>query len=339
MSLTPGQLQQWFAAGPVLLLCDGDHPGHRGLPQRASGKVVVVQLAGQSDLDRLMLPEPSLTVHYGTDDGDCDAILDRAGVFGLAGRQGDSTQVVLRQAPPALLGPSPPLALQQILAAVGLTALDGEAATTTQAAPALLLLAPPQQMTPRQAVQWAMRHGMGLVLVDGLAPAVMVPSGLQTQPVVAIPVGMPWVQSELDLDDEGLSAVIPNGQGEQAQVRAPWTAVISVNSLGGAVHGSWNWPDHPSPGLRYAMAAQARKGGEEAQDAPAPDGEAAEAENPNSAAQFWHGSNLPVEAGADAAEAQHGEWVLQFDQPIGPAQAWGVPMLHVEYRLARRAVN
>lgn len=324
MSLTPGQLQQWFAAGPVLLLCDGDHPGHRGLPQRAAGKVVVVQLAGQSDLERLLRSEPSVTVPYGTDDGDCEAILDRAGVFGLAGRQGDNTQVVLRQAPPALLGPSPPLALQQILAAVGLTALDGEAANSGQPAPALLLLAPPQQMTPRQAVQWATRHGIGLVLIDGLAPAVLVPSGLQAQPVVAVPVGMPWVQSELELDDEGLSAVIPDGNGAPAELRAPWTAVISVNSLGGAVHGSWNWPDHPSSGLRHVMAAQAQAEGGSAKD-PADGG----------AAQFWQSSNLPAESGPD----RHGEWVLQFDQPIGPAQAWGVPMLHVEYRLARRPLN
>ncbi len=324
MSLTPGQLQQWFAAGPVLLLCDGDHPGHRGLPARASGKVVVVQLAGQADLDQLLLTSPWLSVPYGTDHGDFEATLDREGVFGLAGRQGDSTQVVLRQAPPALLGASPPMALQQILAAIGLTAAGVGEAAPTQPAPDLLLLAPPQLMTPRQAVLWAMRHGLGLVLVDGLAPAVLVPGGLQTQPVVAVPVRMPWVISELELDDEGLSATLPDGHGQQGELRAPWTAVISVNSLGGAVHGSWNWPDHPSPGLRHVMAVQAQWSGEPAA-APA---------DP-AAAQAWHASQPPAETGPE----RHGEWVLQFDQPIGPAQPWGVPMLHVEYRLARHPLN
>lgn len=302
MSLTPEQLQEWFAAGPVLLLCDGDHPGHRGLPAQASGKVVVAQLAGPIDLQRLMLTTPDLSVRYGTDNGDYDAVLDRAGIFGLAGRQGDSTQVVLRQAPPALLGPMPPVALQQILSTMGLTPPDASGAEEAQPAPELLLLAPPQLMTPRQAVQWAQTHGVGLILVDGLAPAVLVPAGLQTQPVVAVPVGMPWALSEIELDDEGFSASIPDGRGEQGPLRAPWTAVISVNSLGGAIHGSWNWPDHPSSGLRLAMAAQAQA--------------------------------------ADPSEREHqGQWVLQFDQPIGPAQPWGVPMLHVEYRLARHPLN
>lgn len=309
MSLTPEQLQQWFAAGPVLLLCDGDYPGHRGLPQQATGKVVVAQLAGPADLARLLQAAPTLHVSYGTDSGDFEAVLDRAGVFGLAGRQGDSTQVVLRQAPPALLGASPPLALQQILAVMGLTPPDDSAADPAYPAPHLLLLAPPQLITPHQAVQWAQRHGIGLVLVDGLAPAVLVPVSLQTQPVVAVPVGMPWAQSDLELDDEGLTAWIPDGRGEQGQLRAPWTAIISVNSLGGAVHGSWNWPDHPSAGLRLAMAAQLAPGD-------------------------------PAEpSSADRERDRHGEWVLQFDQPIGPAQPWGVPMLHVEYRLARHPLN
>jgi hypothetical protein len=136
---------------------------------------------------------------------------------------------------------------------LALAPLQGVPMPAVPPAPRALVLAPPSERTPRQAVQWSLRQGSALILVDACGVGVEVPQGLSAQPVVAVPVGMPPVQASLQDDDEGLTATIPDADGTPGRLRAPWASVLSVTSFAGAAQMSWNWPDHASLTLQQQM--------------------------------------------------------------------------------------
>ncbi len=124
-------------------------------------------------------------------------------------------------------------------------------APATPARPSLLLQ-PPPALTPREAVDWALQQGPLMVLVDRTDLRVRSPANLRQQPVVAIAhqVGLP---TSLVVDEDGLVANLPDANGAPATLRAPWTAVVAVQSMAPFGHPSWNWPSHVSASLMDAM--------------------------------------------------------------------------------------
>jgi hypothetical protein len=387
------ELAALFQRGPALLLVDGDDPDHRGLPEGAAGSVLLVQLAGDQDRDRLLSEVDPLEIRYGNGPIDGFAAIAARGYLGIIGRGVDGgAAVALRNDRLARLGPDPQLLIGSVLAALNLAppaavwnfpvtdvmaeALAAECVASKPAALALaratgvpvwlglrkdaaglrvlmpphdsdrhdlllmpetkgvdvgeagivwqqltasageqemfvpwdaiwamrtadvsmgwvwaldlpkslrdelqtrsetwaamrvfpglplppppelkraLILAPPSGFSPIEALRWSLRLGAAIVVVDGYGEGVVVPSGLRDQAIVAVPHGLP-LQSSLVLDEDGIVANLPDADGSQSTLRAPWSALLAVQALSGFMPASWSFPQHASDALKAQMA-------------------------------------------------------------------------------------
>jgi hypothetical protein len=391
--IVPAELAALFQRGPVLLIVDGDDPGHRNLPDGAEGSVLLVPLAGDRDRDRLIGGVDPLEVPYGSGAMDGVAALAVSGYVGIVGRgPNNEPAVALRNDRVARLGAEPAYLVGTILAALQLAppqavwsfpstdeelealvdrcvpskpaalalaregdrpvwlglrkdtpgirmlmpphdgdrhdlllmpetkdVATGEAGVSwRQATPTageqemfvpwaaiwgmrtidaadgwlwpadfpasmradlsarvadiwpafaelqgvpmppppslkrVLMLAPPTHYGPQEALRWAMRQGAAVLIVDAQAEGVRVPAGLSSQPVVAVAHGL-GLQSSMVVADDGVVANLPDADGNQATLHAPWSAVLAVQTLAGFVPASWAFPEHATEALKAQM--------------------------------------------------------------------------------------
>jgi hypothetical protein len=133
-----------------------------------------------------------------------------------------------------------------------LSDIEGAPMPPPPALPPALLLAPPRSLSGEQALRWCLQQGPTLVIVDAANGRVRAPAGLRDLPAIAFahPIGM---STSVVYDEVGLVANMPDANGAPATLRAPWDAVVAVQSLAPMIAASWSWAEHVSPTLQSAM--------------------------------------------------------------------------------------
>lgn len=115
-----------------------------------------------------------------------------------------------------------------------------------------MMLSPPVHWGPDQALRWSKQQGPCVLLVDAAGAGVRVPPGLLGQSVVALPYGFGLPTSVVQ-DEEGVVANLPDADGSPSTLRAPWSAVVGVQSLTPLLQMAWTWPEHVTAPLRAAL--------------------------------------------------------------------------------------
>ncbi len=115
------QVANLFGQGPVLLFVDGSDPAHRGLTDAMRSAVVCVQLAGPNDRQRLVAATEFLDVTFGGEGGiDHQARIAMKAVFCFARRVGGQPHVIQVPNLPKCLGEQAQLNLMRLLSAANI---------------------------------------------------------------------------------------------------------------------------------------------------------------------------------------------------------------------------
>ncbi len=226
---------------PVLVLVDGRHPEHRGLPDGAASGVVLLQLAGTQGQAVVQAgAETALRVPYGAASGmDLEAVLAMAGVFGLLGVRPDGTAGLLTHGNlPPCLGQHPEAGLQLLLEALGIAprqtwALQIDEAAVLEGRTAL----EPDKRTAFLRAREA-HDGSVWVLARGAVPGTQPPAAHAQMPAFGVRI-MPATPG-LAIDDDALRWDEATPQGPH-RVVVPWAAVGIVQSPDYQL--GWAWID------------------------------------------------------------------------------------------------
>lgn len=247
--LPHAQLRDLFANGPVLFLVDGDHPGHRGLPPSAAGNVILLQLAGPEDRDRMLRGEDPLRVPYAADGRDVTAGIARAAFVGFVGRgPAGEPRVGMRPDAPPCMGPAPMVALVQILSGLGLVPPQAIWSHPSDAAELDIALAdaePDKRVAVDRARERTGHVWLGLhTAVPGLQIAAA-PNGTDRHDLLLDP-----MTTDLRMDEAGIwwtQAVADVPQ----PMHVPWQAIWAVRTFDQAQ--GWGWPADMPPSIQAQL--------------------------------------------------------------------------------------
>jgi hypothetical protein len=150
-----------------------------------------------------------------------------------------------------------------------------------------------------------------------------VPPSLRGRPLLALPLRLPGVDSAPRFATLGLSAVLPDPNGQLVRVRVPWSAIFLATSGQGRLRVyCWpdDYPDELTMGL-FALKDMAEHGGQLTRAV-----EGLEVGAPTQ----------PLDDGTRVGlgRSPRGEYVMVLQQPVGKADGEGSrPVLQVEFCL------
>lgn len=242
----PALLSNWLVHGPLVVLVDGGHPRHQGLPAAAHAHVLKVDLADATD--RVRLDDPThLIVEYQDEEVTRIARLAWAAVFFVAGRaEPDKVRrLLLHDRLPACFEPDRAANVNRLLNQMGL-------GVGRPGAPEWNLRVTPQTLSNdgdrddwcpdrREAVETLLARdgGKAIVLVDRTSSGLQVPELPQLSGQAEFMVGRAMPGFQVDTEGESLAWSQP-GPGARLEFRLPWHAVGAVQDPESGR--GWWWP-------------------------------------------------------------------------------------------------
>lgn len=175
--------------------------------------------------------------------------------------------------------------------------------------PPLVVLPVPHRVDKPTALADCKARRGGLVLIDTRVAGVELPVGLRGAALLALPFGAPEIAADVEAQEAGILAQLPDFKGNPVEILAPWPAVILVaTNEGGARVYAWpeDYPAEIEEGLRV-LHDMWRNGGE-----------------PSQSLDKLHfvvpaGSALPDGQGSQISlgRNQQGEYMMLLQQPCG----------------------
>lgn len=293
--------------GPVLIVVDGSHPKHVGLPEsvRTHGHALLVPVADSAD--RVDLTEEAwFRLRYFHDGKVLEATIDWGGVFAMIGTNilGAAGGLVGGPGVPAWFGGPPGPRAQAFI--MQLTAPAEFAKRKFTPVPLCGLRAPPDA-NKLQAIQRCQRLGKALIIVDlrKLRPE-RVPEALRDRSIAVLQVDFPGSQPATSLSRSALSVEVREQGMKPTTLNLPWDAILAVVS-------EWHWQrayvwpdDYPEEMLTWTMHVH-----ENIRDGSKPGQTVLAVVDPG---------GLALGCTADA----QGHWALSLAVPVGPAGPEGL---------------
>ncbi len=190
--------------------------------------------------------------------------------------------------------------------------------------PPLAYLAEPAEGSKSRAITRCLQCGGAVLLVDTRKGGGQLPDDLRKQALLAVPLALPGLPAEVQVDDQEISAVMPDLAGKPVRVVVPLDAVFVVaTGLGGMRVFCWpeDYPHELVVGL-CALREMARNDGKilhQMQGLHI---------GPNPPPPPHEGTQVGLGRNAE------GRYVMQLKQPCGPRQADGSRLqMQVEFAL------
>lgn len=126
-----------------------------------------------------------------------------------------------------------------------------------------LQLQPPMLQDKLLAFQRLRRQGMVVLLIHALHPDVRLPPSLPGRArLLLVPLGLTNLDPDIDADDEGIAAKMPDYEGRVINFYVPWQAVFLMGGGSGGAPNLWpeDYPDFLTDAL-HAMVSVTRSDG------------------------------------------------------------------------------
>ncbi len=243
--------------GPVVIVVDGSHPKHVGLPARVQNQALLVAVADPCDPVVDLRQEDVFRLRY-LEDGDLrEATIAWTGVFAMTGTNMSGVLGGIVGAPvPAWFGQPQEQKAREFLEQ--LCSPEIFSGRNIAPVPVCGLRVPPEP-TKLEAVQRCQHLGKAFVIVDLRKMRTdRVPLALRDRTITLLAIAWPGLDTATQVSKNSLAVLVRDHRLGPTQIELPWHAVLAVVS-------DWGWPraytwpdDYPEELLTWTMHTRAK---------------------------------------------------------------------------------